>query len=265
MASLPAAPHPELVEASEWGNLPKKGATLMPKGFYARPLPEELRTKALVSIVITGIGANKAVAEKAIELPPEITLVFTPYARLAPQWVENARNAGHEAWLALPTQPADFPASDPGPLGLLKDIPSLENHPKLMQLMGSFVGYVGIALPEGEVYSENPEQIQALVNEAKTRGIAMFLSQPTPREGLKEVYARNKDSMAKADFILDTKANKALIQEKLEQLVLDAQRKGHAVGLAHGYPVTLEAITEWAATAQSRGITLAPLSAILGR
>src|ERR1700761_8082059 len=85
---------------------------------YARPFADDGRPK--IALVIGGLGLNPDQTKAAIEqLPPEVTLSFSPYAENLQAQIDHARAAGHEVMVEIPMEPLDYPDNDPGPYTLL--------------------------------------------------------------------------------------------------------------------------------------------------
>ena len=59
-------------------------------------------------------------------------------------WAGHARADGHEVLIDLPMQLADYPASDPGPHGLLASLAPSDNKERLHWVLGRFSGFVGL-------------------------------------------------------------------------------------------------------------------------
>src|SRR5690606_25692454 len=102
----------------------KNGAK--PWKYYAKPY-DTVAGKSSVAIVIKGLGVNAMVTDNALRLPEYISLSFSPYAPGLLDWAHSARLTGHEIYLDLPLHPSDYPATDPGPYGLLLDNGSTRN------------------------------------------------------------------------------------------------------------------------------------------
>lgn len=261
--SLGTAPHPELIEPSEWGDIPKTGTIGSPKGYYARQsnVPAGY---AQVAIVVMGLGQSKASTEKALSLPPDISLTFTPYAKFSPQWVKSARNLGHETWLSVPAQPSDFPASDPGPLSLLKDVPPEGNMERLHRLFAKFPGFVGVTLPIDEVFSKSRPHAEWFIKEVTGRGIAVLL--PNNEVGgvvVKKALQDQSDSVIQASAIIDKIPTASAIASQLNRLENNAKREGKVLAVIRPYPASLEAIDAWSKTLAKKRIALVPATTLL--
>ena len=78
-----------------------------------------------------------------------------------------------------------------------------------------------------------------------------------------QLAARNKVPFARGDAEIDANPDRGAILEKLADLEARAADKGFAVGIASALPVTIDALTEWAAGLESRGAMLVPVSAVM--
>jgi len=117
-------PHPDpgLIENNPVGPLPITGSDgRMPWRVYSRP-SNPIETRPRISIIITGLGINKKSTEAALKMSGDISLAFVPYAHGLADWINKARELGHETLLTLPMEPSNFPKSDPGPLALMSTL-----------------------------------------------------------------------------------------------------------------------------------------------
>src|SRR5262245_46038891 len=125
---LAKAPIAGFFERTPAGDLPKissDGRT--PAEAYARPFNPPVGALR-VSLIVGGLGLNQKHTLDAInELPPEVTLSFTPYANDLQTWINRARQAGHEVLLELPMEAYDYPNVDTGPHTLLTSAKPEEN------------------------------------------------------------------------------------------------------------------------------------------
>lgn len=141
---LPSAPIASVTENTALGPLPiiaEDGTT--PFQAYAYP-PVSKDSFAKRAFIIHSLGLQESLTQQIIDqLPPEITLAFSPYAPNLNDWVQKARNKGHEVLLQLPIQSEDA-VFDPGPYGLKADLPPDENLEKLTWTLSRMTGYLGV-------------------------------------------------------------------------------------------------------------------------
>ncbi len=260
-ASLAEAPSPSLIERSTVGDLPKRGGGSNPWQYYSRPFTKT--DKFIIAMLVVDLGLNQRLSESAFALPPEVSFSFSPYGVETSTLVKNARNLGHEAWLHLPVQPKDYPASDPGPFGLIAELDARENTTRLYHSLASFAGYSGVSLPVGEGFSASTSGLKLVLEQLKERGLALIFSHRTTNvETLK--LLNNYDSIAiTGDLIIDADPNPESISNMLNTLEKIARAKGSALGIAHGYPITIHTLKKWAANLPT-DVELAPVSALIG-
>ena len=220
----------------------------------------------LISLVIVGLGLNRNVTQAAIDtLPAEVTLAFSPYGRDLENWVRQARNAGHEVMLMLPTEPLDYPANDPGPHTLLTSLPVADNLDRLYYVMSRFQGYVGLVNDMGSKYTASADAIRPLMEELRNRGL-LFLDSRTTRYTVAAQIARTVGTTrAINNRYIDNQAIASEIDQHLIDLQTNAEGLGVAVGIGRPYPVTFERIAAFAERLQGGNARLAPITAIANK
>lgn len=261
---LGTAPLPGLFETSPNGPLPIIRTTdgLTPFDAYRRPFdprgaaPSGIR--GIVSIVLVDMGLSQSATTTAIQnLPPEITLAITPYADQPAFWQEQARAAGHEIWLSLPTP---SPGMDPGPQAL-SDSSGLEaNGGRLLWALGRMAGYPGVILQGSAGALESSTQGSALRTPIFTRGLAIADLTPSPSQTIEVAALAAKAKYTSGAILLDSDLRSSAIRESLEALESLAVQKGRAVGVLSPSPVGYQEIVKWIKTLAHKNIALAPLS-----
>jgi polysaccharide deacetylase 2 family uncharacterized protein YibQ len=227
-------------------------------------LYENTGDRPRIAVVMTGLGLSDKTTEAAIEnLPPSVTLSFTPYAGKLDQWTALARGNGHEVMLDLPMEPVTYPDDDPGPQTLLTQLDPAENRQRLLWVLGRAQGYVGVAAVMGSRFSGSEAHLEPILREVKAHGL-MFLDN---RASESSVAARLAESLhlphAVSDRTLDGgHANRATIDARLAQIERVALSDGASVAIARPYPATIEHLREWARTLDARGFALVPVTAL---
>lgn len=247
-----------LLEDGPFGRLPKIGPDgRRPFLAYARPFDLEDR-RPKVAVLLLGLGLQRDLLDAALALPAPISLQFSPYAADLPAMVERAHRAGHEVLLDLPMEPADYPASDPGPHTLLAGSGRDENLKRLNWLLAQATGYV--ALAGGGARFAGSDQAAAVLDVLARRGLALIelgdrrLAPAAAAAGLPYASARPA---------IDEDPSVLAIDYALAALEAEALAGGSALGVAQGYPVSLERLRLWTATLEAKGLVLAPVSAVL--
>lgn len=264
---LARAPMKGFSEPGEFGQLPKISADgRSPSQVYARPYrnQESRNAPVRIAILINGLGISPSGTREAINrLPEEVTMAFAPYGEDLQSWVNRARSNGHEIMLQIPMEPFDYPDNDPGPHTLLSGLGPEENIGRLRWLLSRFGGYIGITNYMGAKFTSNDAALVPIMDELGRRGLSYLGDGGSPRSRALPVAIAKGLEAKKADLVIDSGQSRAAIEAALRRLESIAKERGSAVGVGTALPVTIETITEWAKSLASRGIALAPVSALL--
>lgn len=260
-----AAPDPALLEESRHGLLPRIGADGRTAiRAYGRDF-DRRDTRPRVGIIVADIGLNATHTEEAIRrLPPAVALAISPYAPRPGQTAERARERGMETLISVPMEPAGYPLNNPGDRALLTGQGMAENLDTLAWVLGRAQGYVGaigaVGGMRGERFAAMPEAIGTVQDALRARGLLYV----DPRPGAPapaRAWGRG------VDVVLDEPAGtRGEIDRRLAELEALARERGAALGLAGAAtPVVVERIAAWAAGLESRGLVMAPVSAMIRR
>ncbi len=266
--TLAAVPAPGLVEKSKYGPLPKIAADgRRPAEIYARPLSPVQATAgpARVAVLISGLGVPGAPPDGDVikGLPPPVSVAYGAYGRGLQERVTKARADGHEVLLAIPLEPNDYPAKDPGPHTLLTTLPTDENIKRLHWLMSRYTGYVGVTNHMGAKFEATKGSLQPVLAELKKRGL-LYLDKGSvgSSAGLEIANGLGLD-YAVTQVQLDAGNSSADMAKALAELEATAKEKGTAIGVANAAPATVKQIAEWAGSLKSKGLVLVPVSAAM--
>ncbi len=220
-----------------------------------------------IAVVLTGLGLSSAATEAAIkQLPPAVTLSFTPYSRKLNQWVALARVNGHEVMLDLPMEPTSYPNDDPGPQALLTALSSRQNLDRLRWTLDRTTGYVGVATIMGSRFTASENHLEPILAALKNRGLLFLDNRSSDQSIAGQLATRIGVPLAINDRALDlAQASRVAIDARLVQLESIALAGGAAVAMGRPYPVTIERLREWTREVESRGFVLAPISAVANR
>jgi polysaccharide deacetylase 2 family uncharacterized protein YibQ len=258
-ARQPLAPAPiaGLTAPGPGGLLPIVAADgRTPAQAYARPFRDTGAPK--VALVIGGLGLNAKTTRDAIEqLPPQVTLSFVPYAEGLQGWIDLARSNGHEVLLEAPMEPLDYPQNDPGPYTLMAQDAPQETVKRLEWLLSRATGYFGVTNYLGGRFLASDQASATLASALRQRGVA-FIDDGS-------AAARGGAFRASAERVIDQSLDGGSIDQELAQLEGSASQHGKALGSGFAYPVTVQAVQRWAAGLNSRGLVLAPASALMGK
>lgn len=259
------APHPDpaLIEESDVGPLPRIAADgRSPWEVYSRP-SSSLESRPQIAIVVTDLGPASAITEQALRLPGAVTLTFAPYSRKLSEWIDKARDGGHEVMITLPMEPRDFPRSDAGPYALLTSLAPDQNIRRLEWILSRATGYIGVANYQGSGFAANYEAIAPVMTALASRGLVYFDTKDSADTTAIKAATSARTVRAEADIIADSDLSRASITQKLTQAEVVAKSNKTAIIVVHAYPVVIDRIARWIEELNDKGIVLAPLSAVI--
>ncbi|MGV8997260.1 MAG: divergent polysaccharide deacetylase family protein [Parvibaculaceae bacterium] len=259
---LPPVPDPALIATSAQGPLPivaKDGRKAWQ--VYARPAPSAIGKKPRIALVVSGLGISESATEHAIKtLPAEVTLSFAPYGSNLQSWITRARNAGHEVLLELPMEPFGFPQNDPGPYTLLTSLSAADNVARLEWLLSRFTGYAGVMNYQGARFTSTPSALSPVLSAIKSRGLMYIDNGASNRSLAAKISGEIALPAAAATRNIDPVQSNDVMTGSFAALETTAKSDNIAIGVASGFPVTVDAVAEWAQTLRDKGFVLVPVS-----
>jgi polysaccharide deacetylase 2 family uncharacterized protein YibQ len=219
-------------------------------------------TNPMIAIVIDDAGVARARTERAIDLPPPLTIAFIPYSRNLTQQTRRARQNGHELLLHIPME-AGSSTVDPGPNALLTSLDGDEIMRRFRWALSRFDGYVGVNNHMGSKFMARPDLLEPLLLEMHARGL-MFLDSRTDRTTVGADLARGMElPHASRQVFLDNDLDADKIAAQLAELERVARRRGHAIAIGHPHDVTVDVLAKWIPEVRARGFDLVPVSAVV--
>ncbi len=263
VVSLPRAPVAGLSEVRRGIRLPVVADDgRQPASVYARPFSNP-DGRPVVSLIVGGLGINRTHTRSAIdELPPEVTLSFVPYARGLQRWVNEAREAGHEVLIEMPMQPYDYGRIRPHPHTLSVSATADENVRRMEWVLSRATGAFGVVNYQGDKFARDSSAAQPVMDALADRGVAMIEDGSLSRSILRDAAAKSGVTFAAANHTIDADTDASAINGRLLELELAAKEDGRAMGTGFAYPVTIDTVRHWAERLETKGIVLAPASAL---
>ncbi|KQN73790.1 hypothetical protein ASE94_05960 [Devosia sp. Leaf64] len=257
---------PDLSEETANGPIPRMSGTgETPYAAYRHPFDAaSVGNGPRVALIVTGLGINEQGSLDAIgQLPDFVTLAFAPYGKGLANTVAAARNGGHEVMLEVPLEPFDFPQNDPGPHTLLTGEAPRENLDKLFWLMARFGGYFGVINNMGARFTASAGDFGPIMEELGARGIGYIDDGSSNRSVSEQLAHANKVPFARANLLIDANPARTSILSALASLETEALENGSAIGIVSALPISIQAISEWSASLDGKGIALVPASALM--
>jgi polysaccharide deacetylase 2 family uncharacterized protein YibQ len=253
-------PPEELIPAPIEGLLESGLPCIAPSGltpFAGYKKPFSIPDQPVIAVVIADYGLSDEVSNAILELMPDrVSLVVNPYAAKAGEWQKRARERGHETWMHLPMETEDYPRSDPGPEGLLSSESLQYNQERLGWTLARAQGYAGIAAYSDRAFEDAHSILKKLLEDVFGRGLAWFELNPAASPDIETIATAGSNPYVRNGFFVDSVS--------LKKLETEAQEKGFAIALVKPVPAQLKSLRIWLDTLSSKGIALAPVSALVG-
>ncbi|NVK19031.1 MAG: divergent polysaccharide deacetylase family protein [Methylocystaceae bacterium] len=261
---LAPADDKSLFEVTDVGLLPTVSeAGKEPWKTYARPFSADPSTP-IVGLVVTGLGQSATLTEAAINyLPADVTLGFSAYGQGTKDWVQKARQMGHEVVLELPMESESFPVDDPGPMAMMTSKSPSDNLKLLNLLMMQAQGYVGFVGQHGSAFTKNQKAMSPVLGEIKTRGLLFMDPRTSENSQTLEMADQMQLARAIADMTIDSNVSPRRLRAQLDTLSTLAGNQGVTAGIIHATPNSIKSIREWASQLQQ--VKIAPISSLAGR
>ena len=260
----PGAIDPRLLETTRHGQIPRVGIDgARVADVYARPVNPAKLDEPRIAVVVGGLSVSGATTAEALaKLPGPITFAFAPYGTDVDRLASRARGEGHEVLLQVPMEPFDYPDNDPGPQTLLISLAPEQNIDRLQWLMSRIQGYVGVENFMGARFTANEQAFAPVLREIAKRGLIYVDDSTAPRSLAGQIAGANMLPFAKAAIILDAVPTPPEVDRALAKLEALARDKGVAIGVANALPVSIDRLSQWAKSAESRGFVLVPITAV---
>ena len=265
--SLEPAPLEGLTENVDGQFLPltRIGADgdLTPFEAYKKPF-EIVAGRPLVAIVVVDFGISETFSQSVLDiLPTEVSLVLNSYAQEPSKWAAAARAFGHEFWLQLPMQTLNLAENDSGPNAILLNAPEQANQERLFDVLATSLGYAGVVSQKNHAFVADDVDAGPVMKQILGRGLAFAESNPEiPAYGL-SIAMEQGNPYAQNNFWIDEDLRPESIERALQEMELQAMKKGKAIAFVRPYPVAIKKVDEWIKAAADKGIQVAPLSAMV--
>ena len=228
----------------------------------ARPYQNQ-KQHPRIGIVIYGLGTSAAATRRAIQgLPGEVTLAFSPHASRLRDWIDTARAASHEVLIMIMPEPIKKRVLNQTERQELINWKFNNALDVLSAVLDREKNYIGVTnyFPPGVNF--DAEDLKKLFRILREKGLLFLESRPTEEKFSKNISNKFRLPFAANKIFLDNLASRTAIRKRLKEAEQIAQSQGEVIVMAFFYPVTLELVMAWTKNLDSRGFSLAPISAL---
>ncbi len=217
--------------------------------------------KPAIAIVIDDMGYDKALGQRAIDLPGALTFSFLPYAPFTTELAENAFSHGKEVLAHIPMQ--SFEPKKLGKDGLTWAMGKNEFTQKLITQIAKVPHAIGMNNHMGSLLTQDREAMQwvvAALQGSTTEGLFFLDSRTTKYTVAERVAFESGLATARRDVFFDHTDDEQAIKEQFQSLVSLAKEQGFAIGIGHPKSKTLKVLVEVLNQLADYGVVLVPIS-----
>lgn len=256
-------PDPAMLRATPLGKVPRIAADgRMAVDYYTRTYEGD-GAKPRLALIVGGLGLNPTLTERAIvELPPDVSLAFAPYAKDLDFWTRRAREAGHEILIELPMEGNSPNQEALGAAALLSSRTPAENLQRLDWLMSRFGGYFAATNYMGARFSTNAEALIPVLEKLREAGVGYIDDTGAAGRAARTAGAKAATVNRTIPPALDNTGREA-VRRELRALERIAEEDGAALAKTYAHEATIDEIARWAAQLEANGFATAPASAVL--
>lgn len=240
----------EEVEASAILHNNPKVVPVKPEETAAKPVePAPPIKQADVMFIIGNLGLNKTDTDKAIALPAEFILSFTPYAELGLELSKSSYDKGHVTLADLPMQLSD--GSETGNLALTVENGDFKNARNLDAILSKTYQASGVLTPPNDIFSHS-ENFKPILQEIARR--KLFVAYAGEGESIDTAAHDNEVELLKIDIVLEE--NEALGQQLANVESMVAKSGLIVVMIKSPSAESIDIISKWADTLATKHIRL---------
>ena len=226
-------------------------------------LSSPANAEKFASIIIDDVGNNLRYGQDVINLPAVLTIAILPQTTHAKSLARLASKSNKEVMLHLPMQSVEHHKQSPGTLDL--HMTKSEFRAQLLASLNSVPFVRGVNNHMGSLLTRHPGHMNWLMAELSKRGNLYFVDSRTTNKSIAAKIAVEYDiPNISRDFFLDSDHKKTTIRQQFNLFIEKINQRGYALAIAHPYPSTIKFLQENLAELNKHGITLIPVSELIG-
>lgn len=217
----------------------------------------------VAAIIMDDMGYNRALGQRAANLPGALTYAVLPHTPHAKQLAEKIHRDGKEVILHAPMD--NLKGHNLGPGALTDGMSKRELLNQLDWAIASVPHCRGINNHMGSLLTRQSEPMSWIMDELKQRRL-FFVDSKTTGKSIAWKVARDRSvPFAKRDVFLDHERDPDAIARAFDRLIRIAKEHGKAIAIGHPYPETLDFLEANLHRLLAEGIELSPASTLAQR
>ncbi len=242
-----------------WGRGERVGVT-PPRASAPRPPAPVEAGIARLAVVIDGFGARQDLFEQAAGIGRPLTIAVLPELPLSERIARDAGRAGFEVLVQVPMEPYRYPEVDPGPGALLLSMSRDEVIALTARHLAAMPAAVGVIGHMGSRFTEDRDHMRALLEPIRARGL-MFVDGMASNLSVADDTAHALGIRSvRRQVRVDSAGGEGPARLSLDQAGRIAERRGEAVVVLSGHPLTIRLLKEYIPGWEARGVRMVPVS-----
>lgn len=215
--------------------------------------------RARIAIIIDDLGNTWGNGVRAILLPGAVAYSILPFTQFSTRLADLAHSREKEVLLHMPMEPEGHQPESPGTLR--RDMTREQFALTLNAGLTAVPHVIGINNHMGSLLTQQPQAMTWLMEELKRDGRLFFVDSRTSPSSVADRFARLHGlAHLPRNVFLDHDRNAESIEQRFDELIARAKRRGFALGIGHPHAETLAILERRLTDIDALGVELVPLS-----
>jgi polysaccharide deacetylase 2 family uncharacterized protein YibQ len=216
-----------------------------------------------LAILLDDAGQQLDLIAVASALPEAVAVSVLPFLPSSAAAAGGMHRSGHEVWLHLPMEPAEYPARNPGPGAVLVSMSEEEVRTTVRAALNNVPFVVGVNNHMGSRATTDLRTMTWVMQEISVRNLS-FIDSRTIIGTVAEDAARSQGiPTGRRHIFLDNHRNRAAISSQLNEAIYRARIEGEIIAIGHMVEVTVQTLRDELPGISNRGINLVPPSTLI--
>ncbi len=214
-----------------------------------------------VAIIVDDLGYGGEATDLLLLLEEPLTVSVLPQLARSQKTARRAWDAGFEVMLHLPMEAEGDEPQEPGELRVGMSPDTIRR--LVEQNLATVPGAVGVSNHKGSKLTKCESEMLEIMAAVGEHNLYFVDSLTTSESVALDAARRAGVSSIGNDVFLDNDEDPLSIEERLEELMRVAQRRGFAVGICHAKVLTVEVLREMLPSIRERRYRLVQVSELL--
>ncbi len=196
-----------------------------------------------VAIIIDDMGYDLSMDRRFLELDPNISVAFLPFAPFTKLLAKEASRKGHDVLVHLPMEPENK-GLNPGPGVLTLDMGFDEIISTIKKDLLAVPYAKGVNNHMGSAFTKDKEKMEIVLAFLKEEGL-FFVDSRTTKDTVAYAVAKKMGlPCAQRTVFLDHSFSKKKIYQQIKRLMILSKKKGEVIAIGHPLKNTFDVLYE---------------------